>query len=184
LPAARRLGSNPSLIPIMANPPPSLAFLIMGVSGSGKTTVGERLAKELGWTFRDADDFHPPANVAKMSAGQPLTDADRAPWLAAIRAYLVACLARNENTVVTCSALKEEYRRDLIVDPVRIKLVYLSGDFALIERRLKARKGHFMKPAMLESQFATLEPPKAALTLDIADPPGLLVARIRRTFKV
>ena len=176
--------ANSSRTPSSSSPFPSLAFVIMGVSGSGKTTVGERLAKELGWSFRDADDFHPPANVAKMSAGHPLTDADRAPWLAAIRTHLAACLARNENTVVTCSALKESYRREVIVDPARIKVVYLTGDFALIERRLKARKGHFMKPDMLESQFAALEPPTDALTLDIADPPALLVARIRRTFQV
>jgi gluconokinase len=165
-------------------PSPSLAFVIMGVAGSGKTTVGERLAKDLGWSFRDADDFHPPANVAKMSAGHPLTDADRAPWLAAIRAYLADHLARNENTIVTCSALKESYRRDLLVDPARVKLIYLFGDFAVIERRLKARKGHFMKPDMLQSQFAALEAPKDALALDISDPPALLVARIRRTFGV
>jgi gluconokinase len=176
--------ANSSRTPPPASSSPSLAFIIMGVSGSGKTTVGERLARELGWSFRDADDFHPPANVAKMSAGHPLTDADRAPWLAAIRTYLAACLARNENTVVTCSALKASYRHELIGDPARVKLIHLSGDFALIERRLRARKGHFMKPDMLQSQFDALESPKDALTLDISDPPALLVARIRRTYHV
>jgi len=159
-----------------------MIVLLMGVSGSGKTTVGLQLAADLGWSFRDADDFHPPANIAKMSAGIPLTDEDRAPWLAAIRAHIDACLARGENAVVTCSALKESYRRTVIADPARVKLVYLRGDFDLLLRRLGRREGHFMKAAMLRSQFEALEPPRDALTLDVAPPPEKLVADIRAAF--
>jgi gluconokinase len=159
--------------------------VLMGVSGCGKTTVGQKLAGALGWTFRDADEFHPPANVAKMSAGLPLTDADRAPWLAAIRAYIDACLNRRENAVITCSALKESYRQEIIPDPATVKLVYLKGDFALLQERLRERPGHFMKADMLESQFAALEPPQhAALTLDVIDPPDVLVTRIRQAFSL
>ena len=156
-----------------------IAVLIMGVAGSGKTTVGRQLAAALGWSFRDADEFHPPANIAKLSSGTPLTDDDRAPWLGAIRAYLEASLARGESAVVTCSALKESYRQTVVFDPARVKLVHLAGDYALILERMQQRTDHFMKPEMLQSQFATLEPPRDALTLDIAQPVDALVARIR-----
>jgi carbohydrate kinase (thermoresistant glucokinase family) len=158
---------------------PSLVVLITGVAGSGKTTIGSKLAAALGWSFRDADDFHPPANIAKMSAGIPLTDDDRAPWLAAIRAQIEACLARGENAVVTCSALKESYRQAVVADPARVKLVYLHSAFALLLERLNQRQGHFMKESMLRSQFEALEPPRDALTLDVAQPPEKLVADIR-----
>lgn len=157
-----------------------MVILLMGVAGSGKTTIGEQLAAQLGWSFRDADEFHPPANVAKMSAGTPLTDADRAPWLAAIRAHINGALARGESAIVTCSALKETYRAAAIPDRARVKLVHLAGDFDLILERMNARQGHFMKPQMLESQFATLEPPADALTVDIAKTPAEIVAEIRR----
>jgi carbohydrate kinase (thermoresistant glucokinase family) len=156
-----------------------IAVMLMGVSGSGKTTVGLKLAEELGWGFRDADDFHPPANVAKMSAGTPLNDADRAPWLAAIRHHLSELLSRGESGVVTCSALKAAYRSAAIPDPQRVKLVHLAGDFELILDRMKSRE-HFMKPDMLKSQFETLEPPEHALTVDIAKSPEDIVAEIRR----
>lgn len=157
-----------------------IVVLLMGVAGSGKTTIGEKLAAALGWSFRDADDFHPPENVAKMSAGTPLTDADRAPWLAAIRAHIATTLARGESGIVTCSALKEKYRDDAIPDRDRVKLVHLSGDFDLILGRMEARQGHFMKPQMLESQFATLEAPTQALTIDISQTPDEIVSEIRR----
>ncbi len=158
----------------------------MGVAGSGKTTVGQRLAAALGWAaFRDADEFHPPANIKKMSAGLPLADTDRAPWLAAIRAYVDGCLTRGENAVITCSALKESYRQEIIADPATVKLVYLKGDFDLLEKRLRERPGHFMKAGMLESQFADLEPPlNAALTLTVSDPPDVLVAQIRAALRL
>ena len=161
-----------------------MVIVLMGVAGSGKTTVGQKLAAELGWSFRDADEFHPPENVAKMSSGLPLTDRDRAPWLAAIRAHIDACLARGEGAVVTCSALKEAYRRALLADPARVKLVHLTGDFALLSARIGARQGHFMKPEMLQSQLATLESPRDALAVDITPPPGEIVAHIRRALSL
>jgi gluconokinase len=156
-----------------------VVLLLMGVSGSGKTTIGLRLAAELGWSFRDADDFHPAANVAKMSTGVPLTDSDRAPWLAAIRAHIEAALARGENAIVTCSALKEAYRAAAIPDRQRVKLIHLAGDFDLILERMEHRR-HFMKPEMLQSQFDTLEKPADALTVNIAKTPGEIVTEIRR----
>jgi gluconokinase len=159
-----------------------MIILLMGVAGSGKTTVGRRLATVLGWSFRDADEFHPLANIVKMSAGRPLDDADRVPWLAAIREYIAACLAHGEDAVVTCSALKESHRQVLIVDPAQVKLVFLDGSLPLLEQRLRERPGHFMKPAMLPSQLAALEPPAAALKLDITESPDALVAKIRHAF--
>ena len=161
-----------------------MVILVMGVAGSGKTTVGRALATTLGWSFRDADEFHPPANVAKMSAGLPLDDADRTPWLAAIRAHIEACLARDESAVVTCSALKEKYRAQLVADPARVRVAHLTGSPELLAERLASRRDHFMKPAMLASQFAALEPPRDALTVDIAEPPDKLVAHIRKAFSL
>jgi gluconokinase len=159
-----------------------MVILVMGVSGSGKTTVGELLARETGWRFIDADDVHPPANIAKMAAGQPLTDEDRAPWLAALRDRINDQLNRQENAIVTCSALKERYRDVLVVDPERVKIVHLHGSPELLRSRISGRSGHFMPATMLDSQLAALEPPKCALTLDVAQTPEELVARIRREF--
>jgi gluconokinase len=161
-----------------------MVVMVMGVAGSGKTTVGRALAAALGWKFRDADAFHSAANVAKMAAGLPLDDADRAPWLAAIRACLARCLADGENAVVACSALKERYRRVLAIDPGRIKWVYLKGDHGLLRRRLAARRGHFMRLEMLQSQLTALEPPRGALALDVAESPDALVAKIRSSLGV
>ncbi|MSU71973.1 MAG: DUF5069 domain-containing protein [Opitutus sp.] len=163
--------------------PPEVVIL-MGVAGCGKTTVGEKLAAALGWSFRDADDFHPPENVAKMSARVPLTDADRQPWLAAIRTYIEACLARGERAVVTCSALKESYRQTIVADPARVRLAHLIGDEALIAARISQRHGHFMKPEMLKSQLETLEPPQNAIAVDIAGTPAEIVTQIRRAFSL
>ncbi len=156
----------------------------MGVAGSGKTTVGEKLAREVGWLYHDADTFHPPENVAKMSASIPLTDADRAPWLAAMRHHIENCLEQHQGAVVSCSALKESYREILLVDPERVKLVYLQGSRDLLWARISSRQDHFMKPAMLDSQLATLEEPAQALTLNIALEPKSLVAAIRRVFSL
>lgn len=161
-----------------------LVVLIMGVSGSGKTTIGAKLADALGWDFADADEFHPPANIAKMAAGQPLSDEDRAPWLAAIRVHIDIMLARGENAVVTCSALKEKYRRVVIAEPAKVKMVHLAGDFNLILERLNRRTGHFMKPEMLRSQFEALEPPPDAFAPDIAHSPEEIVAEIRREWSL
>ena len=159
-----------------------MVIVIMGVAGSGKTTVGVALAARLGWSFRDADEFHPPENVAKMSAGIPLTDEDRAPWLAAIRAHIEGCLARGEGAVVTCSALRAAYREVIVADPARVKLVHLTGDPELLLARIAGRQGHFMKPAMLRSQLAVLEPPSDALAVDITPEPAVIVAEICAAF--
>jgi len=138
------------------------AIVVMGVSGAGKSTVGRLIAARLDCPFRDADSFHPKANIEKMSRGEPLTDADRWPWLNAIAAWIAEHRAAGTTCVVTCSALKRVYR-DIVTDRQRadVRLVYLKGDMALIEARLKARKGHFMPPALLHSQFDALEEPSA-----------------------
>jgi gluconokinase len=143
-----------------------MIIALMGVSGSGKTTVGEALAHALGWVFLDADQFHPPANVEKMRAGHPLTDADRAPWLARIADELRAILARGESAVLACSALRAAYR-DRIAQAGDVRFVYLAGDFATIDARLAARHHRYMPSTLLASQFATLEEPRDALRVDI-----------------
>ena len=156
---------------------------LMGVSGSGKTTVGKKLAEALGWPFRDADEFHPASNIAKMSAGIPLTDQDRAPWLMAIRTYIDVSLAGKQNAVITCSALKQRYREVLNAPPPgTVKWVYLKGSRELLESRLAGRSGHFMKVEMLAGQLATLEEPNDALTLNIAESLPELVKQIREAF--
>lgn len=161
-----------------------IVILFMGVSGSGKTTIGLQLAAELGWSFRDADDFHPPENVAKMSSGVPLTDEDRAPWLGSIRAHITAALDRGENAIVTCSALKEAYRAAAIPDRKRVKVVHLTGDYDVILDRMNKREGHFMKPEMLQSQLATLQRPATALEIDVAKTPEAIVSDIREALKI
>ncbi len=133
----------------------------MGVSGSGKTTIGEALARRLGWLFADADTFHPPENIAKMSAGHPLDDNDRAPWLAAIGARIDQWRGRGESGVVTCSALKRRYRDVIVGNRPDVRLVHLDGGRELIAGRLGGRQGHFMPSALLDSQFEALEPPGA-----------------------
>jgi carbohydrate kinase (thermoresistant glucokinase family) len=163
---------------------PANVVVLMGVAGSGKTTVGLQLAADLGWRFNDADDFHPPANIAKMSAGIPLDDTDRAPWLAAIREHITTCLRNGESAVVTCSALKERYRDVILTDPARIKLVYLKGSRDLLLERIAGRAGHFMKPQMLESQLNALEEPRDALIADIAQAPEQIVAHIKQAFSL
>lgn len=160
--------------------PPPRIVVVMGVSGTGKTTVGQRLARHLGWTFADADDFHPAANVAKMRAGTALNDADRAPWLAALAERMRAALTAQETLVLACSALKASYRAILDVDPATraVAFVHLTGARELLASRLQARPGHFMPASLLASQLATLEPPADALTLDVISPPEKLVEAI------
>ena len=133
-------------------------IVLMGVAGSGKTTVGKRLAARLGgrWRFCDADDFHAPANIEKMRRGRPLTDADRAPWLAALGAHLRACASQGESVVLACSALKEAYRRQLAAASEITRFVYLQTDFAAIHARLQRRRRHYMKADLLRSQFDAL----------------------------
>lgn len=155
-------------------------ILIMGVAGSGKTTVGRQLATELGWPYFEADDFHSAANKEKMGHGIPLNDDDRTPWLAAIRARVDQCLASGQSAVFTCSALKEKYRQVLMEGAPAVKLVYLAGDPATIQARVSQRESHYMKAGMVQSQFAALEAPAHALTLDIRQPPETLVAKIRQ----
>jgi len=142
-------------------------FIVMGVSGSGKTSVGKSLAKHLRWDFYDADDFHPPENVAKMAKAIPLTDSDRVPWLAALHELISSSLAQNRPGVLACSALKESYRQRLLAGNDGVRLIYLKGSYDLIWSRMSARKDHFMKPQMLQSQFETLEEPANALIVDI-----------------
>jgi gluconokinase len=161
-----------------------MVIVVMGVSGSGKTTVGRALAAALSWPFADADEFHPPANIAKMSAGQPLNDSDRAPWLAAIRAKIEDWLAKNQSAVITCSALKASYRDQLAHGESEIKFVYLHGDRAVLLQRLEQRENHFMKASLLDSQLAALETPKDAVTVDIRETPAELVQEIRQRLRV
>ncbi len=151
----------------------------MGVTGSGKTTVGTVLAQQLGWEFADADDFHPPANVAKMKAGIPLDDADRAPWLASLRQAIEQWIAKRQNVVLACSALKKNYRDELAVDR-EVRFVYLKGSYDLIYQRLKQRHGHFASEKILAGQFADLQEPDDALTVKIDQPVEEIVAEIRR----
>lgn len=160
-----------------------MIILLMGVAGSGKTTIGRKLAEQLGWSFHDADEFHPRSNIAKMSAGIPLDDVDRAPWLAAIREHIDQCAARGVSAVVTCSALKEKYRALLLRGAADVRLVHLVGSFTLINERMRTRKGHFMKPEMLRSQFDALETPADAVTVDVAPPPEAVAAEIRERLK-
>lgn len=140
----------------------------MGVAGAGKSTVGAALAQALGWGFFDGDDFHPPANVRKMAAGAALTDADRSPWLDRLQKLIAGCFAEGESLVLACSALKETYRRALRGDFQTVRFVYLKGDYELMQSRLAARRGHYMNPSLLQSQFETLEEPQDAITVNAA----------------
>jgi gluconokinase len=135
------------------------ALVVMGVSGSGKSTIADGLADRLGWTYEDGDRFHPASNVAKMSAGQPLTDQDRWPWLLAIAEEIDRVCAAGESAVIACSALKRTYRDILVHERNDVRIIYLKGTPDLIASRLAQRKGHFMPPGLLASQFRTLEPP-------------------------
>jgi gluconokinase len=157
-----------------------MVVIVMGVTGSGKTTVGERLAETLAWRFHDADDFHPAANKVKMNSGVPLTDEDRWPWLRAIRGVIQEALADGAGAVVTCSALKRSYREVLSGGLDGVQYVHLTGDPRILAERLASRRGHFMNPALLDSQIATLETPEGALAVDIALTPDQQVAAIRR----
>jgi gluconokinase len=155
-----------------------MVIIVMGVAGSGKTTIGRLLAAELGWRFLEGDDAHPPANVEKMATGLPLTDADRRPWLEELRRRIESCLAAGESVVVACSALKESYRRVLAEGLPGVRFVHLRGDPEVIRQRLEGRQGHFMKAVLLESQLAVLEAPKDALAVDVAGTPEEIVAEI------
>ena len=156
-----------------------MIVIVMGTTGSGKTTIGSLLAKRMGWEFVDADDFHPPANVEKMKHGNPLTDADREPWLKALHEKIVGWTAERRSVVLACSALKRSYRDELRVSS-EVKFVYLKGSYQLFSRRVLARRGHFAKQDLLASQFATLEEPTDAVIVDAAPSPEQIVSEVRR----
>jgi gluconokinase len=153
--------------------------IIMGTTGAGKTTIGTMLAAQLNWQFADADTFHPPANIEKMSRGTPLNDADRAPWLEAMRKAILEWIAADNNVVLACSALKRAYRQELRPSP-EVKMIYLKGDYALFAERIRQRHGHFAGEGILSGQFADLEEPTDAITIDAAKSPEAIVAEIRK----
>ena len=156
-----------------------MIVIVMGTTASGKTTIGSLLAKRLGWDFVDADDFHPPANVEKMKHGIPLTDADRMPWLQALHDKIVQWNSENRSVVLACSALKQNYR-DTLRSATDMKFVYLKGSYELFSKRVLARKGHFAKQDLLASQFADLEEPTDAITVDARETPEEMVAEVSR----
>ncbi len=164
----------------MSSEPPKrpVVLIFMGVAGSGKTTVAKLFADKTGAIFHEGDDCHPPENIAKMSAETPLTDADRAAWLAALHKIVARALATNTFSVLTCSALKAKYRDELQGSDPRVRFVHLTGARAVIEARLKGRSGHFMPAALLDSQFAILEPPADAWTFSVEKPPEAIVAEL------
>jgi gluconokinase len=156
-----------------------MVILIMGVSGSGKTTIGEGLALELNWEFKDADEFHPAANIEKMRQGIPLNDDDRRPWLQALRRAIDETLQTNANLILACSALKAAYRQVLGEPSDQVKFVYLKGSFELIEQRLKQRQGHYMKANLLRTQFDALEEPNDAIEVEIDQSPSAIAQQIK-----
>jgi gluconokinase len=160
-----------------------LIGIIMGVSGSGKTTVGSLLAIRLNWMYYDADDFHTKENREKMMCGIPLTDEDRADWLRKLGDLIQRYIEKKQNMILACSALKESYRQTLKVNE-DVRFVFLQGTYAQVEERMKERKGHYMKPEMLRSQFEILEEPKEALRVDVSKTPQEIVDLIRKEWKV
>ena len=158
-----------------------MIVIVFGVSGAGKTTIGKLLAKRLGWRFLEADDFHPRGNIEKMHNGLPLTDEDRWSWLKLLREQIERSLAAKENAVLACSALKRRYRERLRVSD-DVKFVLLRGDYPLVEKQLHSRRGHFMNPDLLQSQFVDLEEPESdedAITIELGRTPEELVEEIK-----
>ena len=163
-----------------------MIVIVFGVSGAGKTTIGKLLAEQFGWRFYEADDFHPSANIEKMRSGLPLADEDRWPWLNLLREQITRSLAAKENAVLACSALKRAYRERLRIGN-DVKFVFLRGNYALIENQLRRRRGHFMNPALLRSQFADLEEPRSvedAVTIELGRTPEELVEEIKTKLKL
>jgi gluconokinase len=160
-----------------------MVLILMGVTGAGKSTVGDLLARKIGWRFYDADDLHPAANKEKMNRGIALTDEDRLPWLNAVRALIEKRLSEGTDAVIACSALRRAYRDVLLVDPARVKFVYLKGSKGLIEQRLAQRTGHFMNKDLLQSQFDTLEEPADAIAVDVSGDPASVVNLIQANLR-
>ncbi len=169
-----------------------MIIIVMGVSGSGKTTIGKLLADSLKWEFSDADNFHSPENVEKMRCGIPLSEADRMPWLQDLQTAINQWLQENKSVVLACSALKDSYRQFLLLDSdrsanakgERIKLVYLKGSYELIQARLQERSNHYMNEKLLGSQFNTLEEPLDTISMDVAQPPQIIVQNIRTALEI
>ncbi|MDZ8223508.1 gluconokinase [Nostoc sp. ChiVER01] len=169
-----------------------MIIILMGVSGSGKTTIGKLLAESLEWEFSDADTFHSPENVEKMRRGIPLSEADRMPWLQDLQTAIKHWLQENKNVVLACSALKDSYRQFLVLDSdgsanakgERIKLVYLKGSYELIQIRLQERSNHYMSEKLLNSQFDTLEEPLNTISMDVAQPPQVIVQNIKTALRI
>lgn len=161
-----------------------MVIVVMGVSGSGKTTVGRLLATDLGWIFYEGDEAHPADNLRKMAAGTPLTDADRLPWLRELRGLIERSLAAGEDAVLACSALKESYREILAGGLEGVCFVHLTGDPALIAERLEHRQGHFMKVGMLASQLAVIEPPEGGISVEVEGSPEEIVAEVQRRLQL
>lgn len=160
-----------------------MIILIMGVSGSGKTTIGQLLADSLHWEFKDADSFHSPENIEKMRHGIPLSDDDRIPWLETLQIAIKYWLQENQNVVLACSALKASYRQFLLLDSNQVKLVYLQGSFAVIQQRLQERQNHFMSEKLLKSQFDILEEPDNAILVDISQPLEQIINCLKTYFQ-
>jgi gluconokinase len=156
-----------------------MIVIVMGVVGAGKTTIGRLLAEQLRWEFADADDFHPPSNVEKIQRGISLSDEDRKPWLNRLREAITQWTAGERSVVLACSALKRSYRRELEAGP-EVRFVYLKGSADLIAARLRERQGHFAGEQILAGQFADLEEPETAVTVEIASTPQQIVAEIRQ----
>jgi len=155
-----------------------MIVILMGVSGVGKTTVGELLAQETGWTLYDADDFHSASNIEKMRSGIPLTDEDRWPWLDRLNTVLRESEQQGRSAILACSALKQRYRDRLAAGLASVRWVHLAGSFELIKRRIDARTGHYMTAKLLESQFAALEAPRDAVVVDVGAEPAQLAAQV------
>ena len=159
-----------------------MVVILIGVAGSGKTTVGQALARQLAWRFVEGDDYHSPESIAKMRDGIPLNDSDRAPWLARLHAVAAAAIDRREHAVIACSALKQRYR-ELLRGTLRgVRVVYLKGDEPTLRRRLEQRRQHFAGPKLLASQLAALEEPTDAMTIDVTQPVEAIVGAVRDEF--
>jgi len=160
-----------------------MIVIVMGVVGAGKTTVGRLLAEQIGWEFADADDFHPASNIDKIRNGIALSDDDRAPWLKSLRAAIAHWIADKHDVVLACSALKGSYRRELEVGS-EVRFVYLKGSASQIAERLRSRHGHFADEQILASQFADLEEPEGAVTVDVSLTPPQIVTEIREKLRL